>query len=213
MHIRKKTVRLFTIAAVCLLLFAGEASAQSLYSGFGMAGLYTTGRYKDTMKVKKDVSARFGFRTFWMGRLNIEGVIFFAPEVGYSFKGFKVKNPSSGVAEQEILLHYLDIVLLQEYVVSEKFFIKVGPSLSGAISGKSKSVSTTGLRTTEKLAFNFAAWSRFEATIQLGLGMHFGNGWSGELRLADGLNNIFDGDLGPNVKTRFAGIHIGKYLR
>jgi Outer membrane protein beta-barrel domain len=213
MQIRKKTARLFTIAAVCLLLVAGEASAQRLYSGFGLAGLYTTGRYKDTLKVKKDVSASYGFRTFWMGRLNIEGVIFFSPEVGYSFKRFTVKNPSAGVAEQEISLHYFDIVLLQEYVVNDKFFVKVGPSLSGAISGKSKSVSTTGLRTSEKLAFNFAAWSRFEATIQLGVGMHFGNGWCGEFRFADGLNNIFDGDLGPNVKTRYAGIHIGKYLR
>lgn len=213
MYIRNKAVRAITLAVVCLVMFFQEAAAQKLYTGFGAAGLYSTGRYKDTLDVKKDVSARYGFRTFWMGRVNIEGPIFFSPEVGYTFKGFTVKNPASGIAEQEFLLHYFDILLMQEYVLNEKFFIKIGPSLSGAISGKTKSISTTGLRSTEKLAFNFAAWSRFEATIQLGAGIHFGNGWMGEFRMSDGLSNLFDGDIGPSVKTRFVGIQIGKYLR
>jgi Outer membrane protein beta-barrel domain len=175
--------------------------------------LYSTGRFKDSLKVKKDVSARYGFRTFWMGRVNVEGPIYFSPEVGYTFKGFTVKQPEAGIAEQEVLLHYFDILLLQEYIVNEKFFIKVGPSLSGALFGKLKKISTTGLRSNEDIPFNFAAWSRFEAAIHLGVGVHFGNGWVGELRLSDGLSNLFDGDGGPNIKTRFVGIQVGKYLR
>lgn len=212
MQTPKKTVRLLIAAVICLIGFS-EVNAQKLYSGFGISGLYSTGRYSDSFKVKKDVTGRYGFRTFWMGRVHIEGSIYFSPEVGYTFKGFKVKNPNPGVAEQEFLLHYFDILLLQEYVVNDQFFIKIGPSLAGAISGKTKSISTGGLRSTEKLAYNFAAWSRFEATIQLGVGYHFGNGWTGELRLSDGLSNLYDGDIGPKVKTRFIGINFGKYLR
>lgn len=213
MYIRKKVVRLTVAAVSCFLFFVVEANAQKLYSGFGLGGLYTSGRYKDSSGVKKDVSARYGSRVFWMGRLNIEGGIFFSPEVGYTFKGFTVKNPETGVAEREIVLHYFDILLLQEYVINDMFFLKIGPSLSGAITGRSKSLSTGNLRTNEKLAFNFAAWSRFEATIQLGIGKHFGNGWTGELRISDGLSNIYSGDVGPNVRTRFIGVQVGKYLR
>jgi hypothetical protein len=213
MYIRKKLAGILTVVVICLLSFVQEAHSQRLYSGFGISGIYSTGRFKDSFQVKKDVSGRFGFRTFWMGRINIEGPIYFSPEVGYTFKGFKVKNPGGNIAEQEVLLHYFDILLLQEYVINESFYLKIGPSLAGAISGKSKTISNTGLRTTEKLPFNFAAWSRFEATIQIGAGMHFGNGWLGELRLSDGLSNLYDGDKGPNVKTRFIGVHIGKYIR
>lgn len=208
----KKAVCLFIAVVICLAGF-NKANAQKLYSGFGLSGLYTSARFADSFDVKKTVSGGYGFRTFWMGRVHIEGSIYFSPEVGYTFKSFTVKNPASGVAEQEFLLHYFDILLLQEYVVNDKFFIKFGPSLAGAISGKTKSVSVTGLRSNEKLPFNFAAWSRFEATIQLGVGYHFGNGWTGELRISDGLSNLYDGDIGPNVKTRFVGVTLGKYLR
>ncbi|MBL7728261.1 MAG: outer membrane beta-barrel protein [Dinghuibacter sp.] len=213
MYIRKKAVRFVLAVITCLLFIAAEANAQRLYSGFGLAGLYTTGRYKDTLGVKKDVTGRYGMRAFWMGRINIEGSIFFSPEVGYTFKGFKVKSPETGVADREIILHYFDILLMQEYVINDLFFVKIGPSLSGAIAGRSKSLSTDGQRKNEPLPFNFAAWSRFDATILLGVGKHFGNGWTGEIRLSDGLSNIYSGDIGPNVKTRYFGVQFGKYLR
>jgi hypothetical protein len=204
--------RLVVLTGLFLLVFQG-AGAQRLYSGFGAGAHMSTARYRDSFDVKKTTEWRPGARVYWMGKVNVEGGISFIPEVGYTFKGFKVKAPQTGVAEQEITYHYLDVTVLQEYVFRDFFFIRVGPSISGAITAYNKTISTTGLRASGKLPLNFGAWSRFEATIHLGVGANFNNGWMAELRLTDGLSNIYDGDDGPKVRNRTLGIQISKLLR
>jgi hypothetical protein len=189
------------------------AKAQRLYSGFGLGGQITNGSYKDSLGVKRTTTPKYGFRAFWLGRVNLEGNIHFSPEVGYTLKSFKITNPESGIASQELTLHYFEIKILQEYVFKEKYFVKVGPSLSAAISGTNKTVSTTGLRASGKLPFNFDAWGRFEACINVGFGMRFANGWAAELGISNGLTNIYDGDSGPTVKNKLAGISVSKLLR
>lgn len=209
MRIRNKLI----ISLIICILTSAWGFSQRFYSGFGVGGQMTTAKYKDSFGVSKSTSSKYGFRAYWMGRVNLEGNIFFSPEVGYTLKGFTVKSPEAGVAEQEIVLHYFEVKLLQEYTFNEKFFIKVGPSISGAITGNMKSLSTTGLRSNSKLPFNFGAWGRFEACINICGGIHFGNGWIAELALSDGLSSIYDGDDGPKVKNRLVGLSIGKYLR
>jgi hypothetical protein len=213
MQCRKTLFNIPILLIIIIFCAAAPATAQRLYSGFGVGGQMSTASYKDSTGLKKTTSSKYGIRAYWMGRVNLEGNIYFSPEVGYTLKGFKVASPESGIASQEITLHYFEIKLLQEYVFKDKFFLRIGPSISGALGGTNKTVSNTGLRATGKLPFNFDGWGRFEACINLGAGIHFNNGWSADLTLSDGLTNIFDGDGGPKVKNRLVGINISKLLR
>jgi Outer membrane protein beta-barrel domain len=204
----------FVRTVVLLFVFLSTQStyAQKFISGFGIGGQMTSASYKDSAGNKKTTNFRAGARVYWNGRVNLEGNISFTPEVGYTMKGFRVKNPNSGVTEQELILHYVEFMFLQEYAVKDKFFVKVGPSISAAFAGRDKQLSATNLRSNKPLAFNFAEWGRFEASINLGVGSHFGNGWAVELRATKGVSNIYDGDDGPKVKNILFGINITKYM-
>jgi hypothetical protein len=194
-------------------LSSSNLKAQKFISAFGVGGQMTSAKYLDSFKVKKPTDYRPGGRLFWTGRINLEGNISFTPEVGYTMKGFRVKNPIPGVAEQEVILHYLEFMFLQEYAFQEKFFIKIGPSISAAFLGRDKQLSIANLRSNKPLAFNFGEWGRFEGSINIGIGTHFGFGWMVEVRMTKGISNIYDGDNGPNVKNSLFGINIAKYLR
>jgi hypothetical protein len=189
------------------------AIGQKLHSGFGVSALMCNGNYKDSFKVKKETSMRPGFRVYWAGRINLEGIFNLAPEIGYTFKGFRVKSPFPGVAEQEIILHYIDFRFIQEYTYKDKFFAKIGPSISVAAAGRDKQLSTTNLRSNKPLAFNFAEYGRFEGSVYLGVGAHLFNGFFAEIGVNKGISNLWDGDLGPNIKNITYGISVGKYLR
>ncbi len=202
----------FIIFTFCAL-FSFQSFAQSFASGFGVAGLMTSGKYLDSLKVQQPTSARPGFKVYWMGRINLEGGVNFSPEVGYSFKGFRVKTPIPQIAEQEIILHYLDFKFIQEYTYKEKYYVKAGPGISVAVSGRDKQLSAGNTRSNTPLAFNFAAWGRFEGTLSFALGAHLGAGFLIEATATKGISNIYDGDLGPNVKSFVYGIAIGKFLR
>jgi hypothetical protein len=205
-----KTKFLILILAIC---FSQITLAQKFASGFGVGALMTGGQYKDSFDVKKTTSMRPGFKVYWAGRVNIEGNVNFAPEVGYSMKGFRVKNPNPSIKDQELIIHYLEFKFIQEYTVKERFFVKIGPSISAAIAGRDKQLSATGLRSNDPIPFNFAAWGRFEGAVNLSVGTHFGSGWLAEIGTTKGISNIWDGDEGPNVKNVVFGISIAKYLR
>lgn len=201
------------IVIIISICFISNTYGQSFASGFGAGLLMTNGTYLDSFDVKKPTTMRPGFKAYWMGRVNLEGNMNISPEIGYTFKGFRVKNPLPGVAEQEIILHYLDFKFIQEYTIKEKYFVKIGPGISVAVAARDKQISTTGLRSNTPLAFNFAAWGRYEGNVSFALGAHLGAGFLVELTATKGISNIYDGDDGPNVKNVVYGIGFGKYLR
>jgi hypothetical protein len=206
-------IKKYLVITFLLILSSSQLSAQRLLSGYGVGAHVSTASFKDSTDARKTTSFRPGFRAFWMGRVALEGIIYFAPEVGYSMKGFRVKNPYNGVSEQEIIVHTIEFLALQEYAINDKFYVKLGPSISAAFAGRDKQLSSTGLRSNAKLGFSFATWGRFEGAITIATGAHFGNGWIAELRMNRGISNNWDGDNGPNIKSRYYGITLGKYLK
>ena len=202
-----KIVLLFIVTLLCC-----DAAAQKLSTGFGIGTQLSKASYTDTFKNKLPTTYRPGLRVYALGRINLEGNIFFSPEVSYTMKGFKIDKPNVGVAQQEITVHYIEFKLLQEYTFMQKYFAKIGPSIGGAIYGRDKQISTANLKSSKPLNFDFAAWSRFEASIDISVGAHFGSGWIAELRYSKGTSNIYDGDDGPRVKNQGIGISIAKYL-
>lgn len=196
-----------------IALLTVTVQAQKLYTGIGAGAHMTTATYFDTSRNKKATSARPGGRLFFMGKINLEGKISFTPEVSYTMKGFRVKNPQAGIAEQEIILHYFEFMFLQEYSFTDQLYAKIGPSVGGAIIGRDKQLSTSNVRSNKPLAINFGEWGRFEAAVNIGVGLRFGNGFIAEARVAKSINSIYDGDEGPKVKNILFGINVGKYLR
>ncbi len=208
-------MKVILIKYTCFLLLFSigiNSNAQKYYSGIGIGAQMTTATYKDTSNTKKTTSFRPGGRLYYMGRINIENNMSFTPELSYTMKGFRVKNPVTGIAEQEVIIHYLEFMFLQELSFYEKYFVKFGPSISAAFLGRDKQLSSSNLRSNNPLPFNFDAWGRFEGVMNLGVGARFGGGYSLELRGSKSISNIFDGDNGPKVKNLLLGISIGKYF-
>ncbi len=208
----KKNHFLLIFSLACCAYF-NKATAQSFTSGFGVGGFMSTAQYKDSFDAKKTTSMRPGFKVYWLGRVNIEGNINFAPEVGYAMKGFRVQNPTPSIKEQELIIHYLEFKFIQEYTVKERFFVKIGPSISVALAGRDKQLSIGNIRSNNPIPFNFAAWGRFEGAVNISVGTHFGSGWLAEIGTTKGISNIWDGDDGPNVKNVLYGISIAKFLQ
>ena len=204
-------------AIIWILVFSiasthNKLTAQKFSSGFGVGGFMSTAQFKDSFGVNKSTSMRPGFKIYWAGRVNLEGNINFSPEIGYAMKGFRVKNPEASIAEQELILHYLEFKFIQEYTIKERFFVKLGPSISVAVSGRDKQLSYLNQRSNNPIPFNFAAWGRFEGAVNLSIGTHFGSGWLAEIGTTKGISNIWDGDNGPNVKNVLYGLSVAKYL-
>jgi hypothetical protein len=200
------------ISFLLLLCISLNSNSQKFYSGIGLGAQMTTASYKDTSNIKKTTTFRPGGRLYYMGRINIENNMSFTPELSYTMKGFRVKNPITGIAEQEIIIHYIEFMFLQELSFYEKYFVKFGPSISAAFLGRDKQLSSTNLRSNNPLPFNFDAWGRFEGVMNLGIGTRLNNGLSLELRASKSISNIYDGDSGPKVKNLLVGISIGKYF-
>jgi hypothetical protein len=206
----KNTLK-FIIIVLTLLLSYG-ANAQSFSHGIGVGAYASGGKYTLFDGTKLETSFRPGGKIYWMGRVLLEGNLSFAPEVGYALKGFRIKNPDPAIKEQEIIFHYLEFKFLQEYAIKEKFYAKLGPSISAAVAGRDKQLSSSNIRSNNKLAFNFAAWGRFEAALNIQLGVHLSNKWVVEIVSTRGFSNLWDGDDGPNVKNNVIGLSIGKYF-
>lgn len=202
-----------TIFYILFLFLSNFINAQKFTSGFGAGGFMSTATYKDSFDSKKTTQMRPGFKVFWLGRINLEGNLSFAPEVGYALKGFRVKNPENSIIEQEVILHYLEFKFIQEYSIKEKVFFKLGPSISVALAGRDKQLSVTNIRSNKPLPFNFAAWGRFEGAVNFSIGTHLPNGWLAEVGLTKGITNIWDGDNGPDVRNFLFGISVAKFIR
>lgn len=203
----------FFVIILLSITIPNVINGQSFASGFGIGGFMSSAQYKDSAKLKLSTSSRLGGRIYWMGRVNLEGNLSFAPEVGYSLKGFRVKNPASNIQEQEVILHYIEFKFIQEYSIKEKYYFKLGPSISVAIAGRDKQLSPSNVRTNQPLPFNFAAWGRFEGAVNFAIGTHLSNGWIAEIGLTKGFSNIWDGDNGPNIKNYLFGFNIGKFIK
>jgi hypothetical protein len=201
------------LSILLIILVPRSIQAQSFASGFGVGGFMSSAQYKDSAKNRYTTNTRLGGRVYWMGRVTLEGNLSFAPEVGYSLKGFRVKNPAPGIQEQEVILHYIEFKFIQEYSFKEKYYFKLGPSISVAVAGRDKQLSSTNVRSNQPLPFNFAAWGRFEGAVNFAVGSHFPNGWIAEIGLTKGFSNIWDGDNGPNVKNYLFGVNIGKFIK
>jgi Outer membrane protein beta-barrel domain len=195
-----------------LITLGLSSSAQKFYSGVGIGGQMTSASFKDTNNTKKTTTFRPGGRLYYMGRINIENNMSFTPELSYTMKGFRVKNPLTGIAEQEVILHYIEFMFLQEFSFKEKYFVKFGPSISAAFVGRDKQLSASNVRSNVPLPFNFDAWGRFEGVMNISIGTRFNGGYSLELRASKSISNIYDGDKGPKVKNILIGLSFGKYF-
>jgi hypothetical protein len=188
------------------------ATAQRFYHGFHAGVHGSTAFYKDTAGVKKDTKFKYGVNAGYMGRVFVDYGLYFTPEIMYSYKGFEVASPSSLLAKQEIRTHYIEIKALAELMFKRKYFIKFGPSIGVAVTGTNNELSTTNLRKKENQRFNFSEWSRFDFGATINVGMHLDKGYVISINTNTGISNLWDGDLGPNVKNSVYGVSVGKYL-
>lgn len=200
------------LSFILLTLCVNAVQAQRFYKGLSLGVQATKAQYFDSV-TKKPTTFQQGARIAFLGKINLEGKLSFAPEIAISSKGFKVANPVIGKKEQTITAYSVDVILMQEYAFTKQFYAKIGPSFTGIINGKQVDVSTSGTVTSKKLPMNFGEWSRFDAEINVALGINLPKNFLVELRAAKSLSNAWNGDDNKNVKHIIYGLSVGKYLR
>ena len=93
------------------------------------------------------------------------------------------------------------------------FFIKGGPAIDFAISGKEKFDTTAGAPPVDrKMTFGFGDYGQVTAQGIAILGYEMKNGLFGFVHYAHGLGSMNNADGGPQIKHRIFGLSVGYYL-
>jgi len=180
----------------------------------------TSARYviKD---VKQETQYKFGFQAGIGWKIPFELNLFFAPEIYYSLKGYKVTlkehafPPSIFAKNNNTTLHTIDFIPMLQYDFGSHpahLFIKVGAGIDFVFSGREKFDLSTGETIDQKMVFSFGDYGRFTSNAIV----HFGYETAGGILIFGhytyGLGSLNNADGGPNIRHRIFGVSIGKYL-
>lgn len=216
-----KKISLLFLSAV---LFQAIAFAQP---EFGViAGAQTTWAAYSTPeinlgKTKQKTDMKYGFQAGAIAKMQFEGKLYFAPQVFYSMKGYKVTltrpslPPDSLAVDNDVTLHTFELAPLLQYNFSEAdghFFIKAGPSIDVQLFGKEKFNLSTGGSVNRNMKFSYGDYGRFGANLLLHLGYETSSGLIIYAHYTHGVGSIVNTENGATVKHRAAGISIGKFF-
>jgi hypothetical protein len=199
-------------------------SSQSVFSQntFGVfAGpQITTAKYK-IQDEKQPVQFQAGLQLGATIKVPFENNLYFAPALYYSKKGYKVRfnkpafPPDSLALNNETVLHTMEIAPMLHYDFGKKpghFFLKLGPAIDIAFSGKEKFKTTEGKLIDRSMKFSFGDYGRFTAQAILHFGYETPKGLIVFAHYGEGLGSLNNADGGPRIKHRIAGLSLGWYF-
>ena len=202
----------------CLLVFTTNISfSQVSYGVFGGPQL-TTAKYKINEE-KQKTDFKTGFQLGATIKIPFDNQLYFGPAIYYSMKGYKVKlnrpsyPPTELAINNETTIHTLEIAPLLQYDFSTQpshFFMKFGPAIDIAFSGKEKFDTVDGGKPVERpMPFAFTAYGRFTAQAILHVGYQHARGLMVFAHYAEGLGGLNNADGGPVIKHRIIGLSLG----
>ena len=172
------------------------------------------------MNEKKQPTAfKPGFQLGATIKIPFENQLYFGPAVYYSMKGYKVTlndpsfPPTEVATNNETTLHTLEIAPLLHFDFSNQpshFFIKLGPAIDFAFSGKEKFDTIGGTASVERsMRFAYTEYGRVTAQAILHLGFKSEKGYFVFAHYAEGLGGLNNADGGPTIKHRIVGLSFG----
>ncbi|HEU4901133.1 MAG TPA: outer membrane beta-barrel protein [Flavisolibacter sp.] len=197
------------------LFFLGQRSqAQvSLFAGPQMA----TAKYH-IRNAKQDWSFKQGFMGGIRLTTQVEGPLYFAPSLYYSQKGYKVTfnraafPPDTAAKNNNTSINTIALAPLLQFDLSKDkshFFVRFGPGIDVAISGKEKFDSSTGKSIDRSMTFGSIGYSPATAFAAFQLGFEARNGLSVFANYEHGLSNFNNADFGPMILHRVLGLSVG----
>ncbi len=215
---KERIIRRIISCCACTILTC-TCHSQNLFGMF--AGAQTTTASYSVTDIKQPAEYKYGFQAGAGLKIPFDVNLFFSPAIFYSLKGYKVKfnhfayPPDTTAINNNVSMHTLELAALLQFDLGKQpahFFIKAGPSLDFQLAGKEKYDLRTGGTVDRTMPFGFAAYGHYSVNLLFQLGFETKNGFMLFGQFTDGLTNINNADLGPNIKHRAFGISIGKYL-
>jgi hypothetical protein len=210
----KKYVVLFILMGIALSIHA-----QPVFGIF--AGPQVTGAKYSINGCKQPVTSKYGFQLGTVLKVPFENNLYFAPEIFYSLKGYKVEfnqrafPPDTLAVDNNTSIHTCELAFLLQYDLGKQknhFFIKAGPSIDVQLAGTEKYNLKNGTNMDQPMKFSFGDYGRFGANLLFQLGYETGSGFIIKGMYTHGVGSINNADYGPSIRHRAFGFAIGKYF-
>ena len=205
----------------CLIVFLNTPCfSQTNFGVFGGPQL-TTAKYK-VKEEKQPTDAKIGLQLGATLKIPFDNQLYFGPAVYYSMKGYKVTlndpsfPPTELATNNETTLHTIEIAPLLHLDFSNQpshLFVKFGPAIDFAFSGKEKFDTIGGTAPIERsMNFSFTEYGRFTAQAILHFGYETDKGLLIFAHYAEGLGSLNNADNGPTIKHRIVGLSVGWFF-
>lgn len=211
----------FCFLPFLLMLIAAESlQAQNKVGVF--AGAQATTASYIIHHHEQPTDFNFGAQAGVTIKIPFENRLYFAPELYYSMKGYKVTlndpsyPPSPYATNNDTRMHYLDVGATLQYdfgVMPGHFYLKIGPSLEFILSGTEKFDLSNGQTTKQKMPVSFADYGFVTASALLRVGYETAGGLFVFGHYDYGLASINNADDGPFIRHRVIGLSVGTYFK
>lgn len=203
---------------ICIFFYSVHAQVSFLAFAGGQA---TSARYmvKDQQQPS---DFRFGAVAGVGLKVFFENQLFFSPQIYYSQKGYKVDlelpafPPTQKAINNDLTIHTIEIAPLFQVDLSKTashLFIRFGPSIDIAISGKEKfdtlDVNGNAGSFERPLTFSYVDYGRFTASANLHLGYQHESGLIINVFYLHGIGSMNNADFGPRILHRAVGLSVG----
>lgn len=209
--------RIFTLS-VCLssVLFSFGQIKYGIFAG----PQKTTARYL-VRDEKQETSYKNGLQGGVMMKVPFENQLYFSPAIYYSSKGYRVSlkqptyPPGENAVGDDVRVHVIEIAPLLNIDLStheNHLFVRFGPSIDVAISGKEHIFQNDGKEVTQSMKFANTAYGRFTSAANVQVGYEFKSGFFMHAHYAQGLGSMNNADLGPIIRHRLFGVSVGAFF-
>jgi len=210
------------VVFICTFFLLCSVSFSQVRVGIFGGAQMTTAKYK-VEEEKQPTQFKPGFQLGATLKVPFDNQLYFGPAVYYSMKGYKVDlndpafPPSEKAISNETTIHTIEIAPLFHLDFSKQpsnFFVKFGPAVDFALSGKEKLDTIDGTAPVERsMIFAFTEYGRVTAQGILHFGFESEKGYTIFAHYAEGMISLNNADNGPTIKHRIVGLSIGWFFQ
>ena len=152
----------------------------------------------------------------------VEGPVYFAPSLYFNRKGYKVSfnrpsvPPGASAKDNNTSINTIAFSPLLQFNLSKQsshLFVRLGPAIEVAISGKETFNDGSNARTNRAMLFDPTGYSRATAFANFHVGFEQQNGLGFYVHYEHGLSSLNNADLGPIILHRVLGVGVQWMLR
>ncbi|HYC39072.1 MAG TPA: porin family protein [Chitinophagaceae bacterium] len=204
----------------CSLFYTLACEAQSAFS-ITAGPQITTADYKAN-KVRQPTEHKWGVFAGVGWKIPFETRVYFAPEIFYSLKGYRVQfnqylfPPGPDARDNDTRIHCLELAALLHADLGAQpshFFLRGGVALDFQLYGKERYRTSSGNLVEKKMIYDFGEYGRYSANAIAQIGYETEGGFFVAARYSYGIANISNADEGPNIHHVAYGLGVGFFFR